>query len=54
MNSFPFKTLKHIKIKKKKKKKKYEYENVLFRTLLCNKMLKQLSNIKTLILTGDL
>ena len=53
MNSFPFKTLKHIKIKKKKKKK-IEYENVLFRILLCNKMLKQLSNTKILILTSDL
>ena len=47
MKWFSFKTLKHIKIKKKKKKKKKnEYKNVLFRTVMCDKMLKQLSNIK--------
>ena len=44
MKWFSFKTLKHIKIKKKKKKN--EYKNVLFRTVMCDKMLKQLSNIK--------
>ena len=50
MNSFPFKILKHIKIKKKKKSNMKMY----YFTLLYNKMLKQLSNIKILILTSDL